>query len=197
MPIKRPVSHEIPTPSRPPIERELFDLQPMIDSVIGQFVEVAPRLRPGELVPWAGDLRVHHEPALRRMFFGTLEWPRASGSPRTPTLSAALALVHARKQAFLDGEGGFAWFTLIEAPYAIQPTLVDGPPDEAMLRVSYCGVLTADDPEQLLRVRGAPDVSWFTPDGRPIESGRAVPPAFALDPAQPVHFLPPCRIELS
>ncbi|MCU0938192.1 MAG: hypothetical protein MUC86_03425 [Burkholderiaceae bacterium] len=195
MNVKRPVSEAIDAPARPPISGEILAWQPLLDAVIGQFVTVAPRLKPSELVQWVRDLGPTHEPALRDLFFGTIEWPRASGKPDTPTMSEAFATVHARPDAFLDGRDGFAWFTLIEMPYSVQPTLVDGPSDDDLLRVSYCGVY-GPDPIQQVRIRGIDGTTWRTPDGRQISSGRPTPWLWSLDPANRTHFLPPFRIEL-
>lgn len=192
---KRPVSGQTDSASRSPIDRELFDNNALLDTVIGQFVTVAPRLKPGELASWAGDLRASHEPTIRRMFFGTIEWPRAAGRPNTPTQSAAFAIVHAWPEAFLEYQGGdaAAW-RLIESPYPVQPTLVDGPSDEQTLRVSYCGVIGTrpiEHPIQQLRIRGIDGTDWVAPDGRQIGSVRPKPVLWTLDRANPVQFLPP------
>jgi hypothetical protein len=201
MPPKRPVSEQIDSPSRPATDPSLFDDTALFNAVIGEFASVAPRLKPGELVSWVSNRRITHEPAFRRMFFGTIEWARADGRPTTPTLSAAFSIVHAWPDAFTESAGEDLTVPLvIETPYAIQPSLVDGPSDEQTLRVSYCGVIGThpiEHPVQQVRIRGTEGTTWRTPDGRPIKSVRPQPLLWSLTSTGPVRFLPPFLLTLA
>lgn len=198
---KRPVSERIDSPSRPAMDPSLLEGTALVNAVIGEFASVAPRLKPGELVSWVSDRRITHEPAIRRMFFGTIEWPRADGRPTTPTLSAAFSIVHAWPDAFLEDAGEEVTIPfVIETPYPIQPSLVDGPSDEQTLRVSYCGVIGTqpiEHPVQQVRIRGTAGTEWRTPDGRPIKSIRPQPLLWSLNSAGPVRFLPPFVLTLA
>lgn len=200
MKIGRPVSQDIPSPTRPALDREVLDAKPLIDSIVSEFASLAPRLDYKDLVGWVG-LRVQNEPAIRRMFFGTIEWPRAGGRPDRPTMSEALAVVHAWPDAFQESQQGdaFAW-RLIDVPYPVQPTLVDGPSDERTWRVSYVGVIGTKPIEhsmQQLRIRGIDGVPWVTPNGQPVQKVRPAPIMITLDRANPVTFLPPFLLSLS
>lgn len=166
------------------------------EQIVREYATLTSPLKTAGLKRWAAGLDARLQPALHRLYFGSIEWPRTLAEPQVSALRDAFVIDHLRPDVFTSYEKGESFVTVtIPTPYAERPASWDGPSDAAMARVSFA-VLLGDEPGQYLRVRPAEGVVWRSPQGKALADVRVVPPRMTLTPGTAPRQLPAFRIAI-